>query len=186
MSTKPLSLIDLDIVKHDGLIHTIINREFRKYNNDEDVFQRGRYGVYKALMKYDKTRGTTFSTYAGYFIRNEIKGYLSKEKRYTARYFPWSNINADTKDFENIPDNSSVKNQQRLRIATLIKLLPNSWHRRIVIDHYIYNKTYQEIAVEYKCTAQNIQQTCDRSLTAIKRRVENLKRKQSREKNHSI
>lgn len=53
------------------LVRYIINKEFPRYRGDEDMFQIGSWGLCKAAMGWDESKGT-FSTFAYRCVRNEI------------------------------------------------------------------------------------------------------------------
>lgn len=68
------------IVKNDIAIHNLklvisIARRYYKHNNTmtfEDLIQEGNFGLLNAIDKYDPTVGTTFATYATWWIQQAI------------------------------------------------------------------------------------------------------------------
>ena len=58
---------------NEGLIHAVIRREGSGALSYEEALQAGRIGLWRALLGYDPTRGTAFSTYAWVAIRRHIR-----------------------------------------------------------------------------------------------------------------
>jgi len=59
-------------VEHNGLIHAVVQRQYRWGIEYVDLIQEGRIGLWHAIMKYDLGRGYAFSTYAWKAIRNRV------------------------------------------------------------------------------------------------------------------
>lgn len=68
--------MDEDFHKHLPLVRSLVRRYSKEYADSEDLFQVGCIGLIKALRRYDKTKGTAFTTYAVPVITGEIKMYL--------------------------------------------------------------------------------------------------------------
>ena len=81
--------MDSLIEENMGLIVSIVNR-FKPKNNAEreDFVQAGRIGLWKAIKKYDASRGIALSTYAWNPIKWEIIKEIKSTKR--DRYCPMS------------------------------------------------------------------------------------------------
>ena len=58
--------------QHDGLVHAYIRRQGGGDLSYEEALQAGRIGLWRAIVGYDPTRGTTFSTYAWVAIWRQI------------------------------------------------------------------------------------------------------------------
>ena len=58
-----------------ALVHFLINRYYPTFNGNEDVVQTGMVGLCKAAKTWDSSK-STFPTYAGRCILNEIKNYF--------------------------------------------------------------------------------------------------------------
>lgn len=57
---------------HQGLIHAYIQRRGGGHLSYEEALQAGRIGLWRALLGYDASRGTTFATYAWVAISRTI------------------------------------------------------------------------------------------------------------------
>lgn len=60
------------LVEHNGLIHAVVERQYRYRAEYVELIQEGRIGLWHAIMNYDRGRGYTFSTYAWKAIRNRV------------------------------------------------------------------------------------------------------------------
>jgi RNA polymerase sigma factor (sigma-70 family) len=58
--------------KYDLLIRKIVNKYYTRMLDKEDLYQEGVMGLLEARKRFDKDRGTRFSTYAYYWIRKYI------------------------------------------------------------------------------------------------------------------
>jgi RNA polymerase sigma factor (sigma-70 family) len=58
--------------QHDGLVHHIVRRQSGGCLSYAEVLQAGRIGLWRAILHFDVTRGTAFSTYAGAAIAHQV------------------------------------------------------------------------------------------------------------------
>jgi RNA polymerase sporulation-specific sigma factor len=65
---------EIVISENIGLVHSCVKRFVGRGIEYDDLFQTGCVGLVKAAMKFDKSRGCQFSTYAVPVIIGEIKG----------------------------------------------------------------------------------------------------------------
>jgi RNA polymerase sigma factor (sigma-70 family) len=61
--------------QHEGLVHAVIRRQGGGELTYEEALHAGRIGLWQALLGYDPTRGTAFSTYAWVAITRHIREY---------------------------------------------------------------------------------------------------------------
>jgi RNA polymerase sigma factor (sigma-70 family) len=58
--------------RHEGLVHYTVQRQELYDLPYEDIAQAGRYGLWRAIMRYDQSRGYCFSTYAYTAIMRQV------------------------------------------------------------------------------------------------------------------
>lgn len=88
---------------HDGLVQTVVRRQFRGTMPFVDALQAGRIGLWHAIMGYDPQRGYAFSTYACPCIARQV----------------WSAVDQATHDEQR-------RIQERDAIARLAALCPEA------------------------------------------------------------
>ncbi len=57
---------------HDGLVHYLLRQQWIGPLLYAEALQEGRLGLWQAILHFDPTRGTTFSTYAAVAIARRI------------------------------------------------------------------------------------------------------------------
>ena len=70
---------------HDGLVHTVVRRQFRGTVPFVDALQAGRIGLWHAIMGYDPQRGYAFSTYACPCIAHQVWDAVEQATKETQR-----------------------------------------------------------------------------------------------------
>lgn len=69
------------IIKHEGLIYSIINK-YKNIYDIEDLHQVAVIGLMKAINKYDKSFNTKFSTYAYKYILGDVLKYINDNRSF--------------------------------------------------------------------------------------------------------
>jgi RNA polymerase sigma factor (sigma-70 family) len=69
------------LLEHKGLVPAVVNRQYRYGVEYAELIQEGRIGLWDAIMKYDRGRGTAFSTYAWKAIRNRVWVAVAKSQK---------------------------------------------------------------------------------------------------------
>jgi RNA polymerase sigma factor (sigma-70 family) len=69
------------MAQHERLIHAFIRRQGGGAISYEEALQAGRIGLWRALQKYDPSRGTAFSTYAWVAICRHIHQRVQELRR---------------------------------------------------------------------------------------------------------
>ncbi len=84
---SPLSRSDLDSLmgRHEGLVHTVLRRQWGGTLPYDERLQAGRIGLWHALLRFDPDRGVAFSTYAGVAIQREIWRVVRQSERPVCR-----------------------------------------------------------------------------------------------------
>jgi RNA polymerase primary sigma factor len=68
------------ILRNQGLVKSIASK-YGSYGELEDLVQEGFIGLFKAIDKFDYTKGIKFSTYATWWIKQSIKRSLADKSR---------------------------------------------------------------------------------------------------------
>ena len=72
--------IDKIIEENLGLVAYVIRRRFRKYVANQDIWQEGRIGLWKAAQRFDPSLGHKFSSFAYVVIWRRICNYIKTAK----------------------------------------------------------------------------------------------------------
>ena len=84
--------LNLLMSRHEGLIHAVIHEQYLYGLSYEEALQAGRSALWRAIMGYERQRGTTFSTYAWVIIMRavwlEVKR-VQKEKDWVVLEEKW-------------------------------------------------------------------------------------------------
>jgi len=73
--------LDALVRQHEGLVHTVLRRQFRGDVAYEDLLQEGRIALWQAVLHFDSQRGVAFSTYAGVAIERRIWRAVARANR---------------------------------------------------------------------------------------------------------
>ncbi len=80
ISQTPISLDNI-IKAGSGLIYYFI-KLYGGGRSDQDLYQVGVEGLLKAMKRYNRSNGASFTTFAGHCIMGEIRHYIRKEASY--------------------------------------------------------------------------------------------------------
>ena len=69
------------ILHHEGLVHFVLQQQFRGGMEYDDLAQEGRIALWKAVLGFDPEHGGAFSSYAGVAIRHQIWNAVARFKR---------------------------------------------------------------------------------------------------------
>jgi RNA polymerase sigma factor (sigma-70 family) len=58
--------------RHEGLVHSVLRRQWRGDVGCADLLQEGRIGLWQAIKHFDPHRGIAFSTYAWYALARRM------------------------------------------------------------------------------------------------------------------
>ena len=67
------------MLRHEGLVHQVVRRQWSGGWRYADVVHEGRIGLWQAILKYDPQRGVAFSTYAGLAIAHQVWAAVAAE-----------------------------------------------------------------------------------------------------------
>ncbi len=139
------------------LVKSIVN----KYKNyglpPEDLEQEGLIGLLKAASKFDKNKGTKFSTYATYWIKKKILAAIDREKKSSLDSIKLTEESIETKE-------DKIKTSQNLKLP---KNMPDL-ERKILRMLYEEQLTLKEIAQKLEISRERVRQLKEKALRRLR------------------
>ncbi len=145
----------------------------------EDIVQEGMIGLYKAIKGYNKSKNTTFKTFATMCIKHQIQSAIKKAN--TKKNSPLTNSvslqsfseNSDDDDFLPVnlifqvsPDEKIINKERYKRLLEEIRKMLSEKEMQ-VLRLYLKGYTYKEIGEILKMPYKSI----DNSLSRIKAKL---------------
>ena len=153
--------------QHDGLVHAFIRRQGGGAISYEEALQAGRVGLWRAIERYDPTRGTAFSTYAWVAICNQVHQRvreLNRERRVCWEEVPTSWCASD-------PDAKVEGELIRETLRDLVNQLPERL-RRVIIGRYGLGDdpscTLKQLGAELSVTGERVRQLQQEALAWLR------------------
>ncbi len=88
-------------IKNEGLLHSVILQyHIPKNLTKQDLLANGMIGMYRAIDGYDPKKGTAFSTYAIFHIKEKIQALFKSENKYYTLHTRSLNEGVKNKDGE--------------------------------------------------------------------------------------
>jgi RNA polymerase sigma factor (sigma-70 family) len=147
--------------QHEGLVRYAVKRQLLFDLPFEEAVQAGRYGLWRAILRYDPQRGTAFSTYAYVAIVREVwiavKAYCERNRR--------EHATGELGLFWQSWEPSLVQRQEEEAIHwsvhQLVGRLPERL-RQVMVAYYGLDghprRIYREIGAQLGVTKQRVQQ----------------------------
>lgn len=132
-----LSRSDLDglMGRHEGLVHTVLRRQWGGTLRYDERLQAGRIGLWHALLRFDPDRGVAFSTYAGVAIQREIWQVVRQAEKSVSRPLPaLADLPVDFADVPE-PDAALLHAEALSALHALVEKLPPRL-REVVVAYY--------------------------------------------------
>ena len=168
--------------QNDGLVHAFIQRQGGGDISYDEALQAGRIGLWRAIQRYDPTRGTTFSTYAWVAICHQIH-YRAKElSRHTdawSQNLPASWILPD-------PAGELERKLTRSALLNLVGQLPERLRRVIVARYGLTespSRTLKELGKELGLTKERVRQLQQEALAWLRHPAHSWRLRQLVDKN---
>lgn len=92
--------LDDQIQKYEKKVRDIIFYDFNALLHDDDAFQEGRIGVWKALTTYDENKGMSLENYIHKYVKWSLGVYLKKKKKEYTDEFKQIELPAYTLDLK--------------------------------------------------------------------------------------
>ena len=167
--------------KYKDLVVKISRCYFISDGDLEDIIQEGMIGLYKAIKNYDKTKETSFKTFAVMCIKHQIQTAIKKSNANKNK--PLSSAIS----FQNFSDENHNENIEYLPVELVLDLSPEDevinkesylhLKRKIkeilspleykVLTYYLQGYSYKEISKGLNVTSKSI----DNSLSRIKNKL---------------
>ena len=147
--------------QHEGLVRYAVNRQLLFDFRFEEAVQAGRYGLWRAIVRYDPQRGTAFSTYAYVAIVREVwiavKAHCEQNRR--------EHATGELRLFFQSWEPGLVQRQEEEAIHQsvhqLVGRLPERL-RQVMVAYYGLDghprRIYREIGAQLRVTKQRVQQ----------------------------
>lgn len=168
------------IKKHEKMIHFIINKYYSNYEYiDDELYQCGCIGLWKAAVNYDKAKGFKFSTVAFKYIRNEIQNFTywyTKDYKLNILNLDISVKGKDDEKSVNVRDVLTTKKDiyqicvEMIDLKKCLKELTKKQYELIIMSAMGY--TQEEIAKIYKVDRSNISKTNKATIIKIRNMLE--------------
>ena len=160
-----------------GLLGHIMNRNFRNCWQDDEVTSVGEEALFKALNKFDRTRGYKFSSYACSAIRKNINKYIITRKRLFSKQIqltPEYEGDSDNPFNKLIVEEENMGGLDSLILEDAFKIIETKKHKltpkqREVFDLRFYEElSLREIGEKLNLTHQAIDFRIKRALKKIR------------------
>jgi RNA polymerase sigma factor (sigma-70 family) len=172
------SCIDDKFIKgNEGLIRIALKKYLYYSGINEDVIQEARVWLCEAKLKYNKNRGSSWTTFAKYYIQQTYLNYVKKEKaiKRNPEKNGYSNVGFDAineNDLYKICNDSFVDDEERIILYdNALDCLPEGRNKEIVILVSL-GFTYDEIRKRYdNISRERIRQIYYRQIQIIQNRM---------------
>lgn len=169
------------VLRNQKLVWLVLKR-FNFKNNSDDLYSIGMLGLCKGVLKFDKTKGFSESTFLYRTIFNEI---LQPLRRQNNKKFQEVSLNADV-NFDNeltledvLPD-EKVNIEKDFEDAELMKLLKVKLKELNECDRFIISKTFgidckkmnqSELAKHFKMSQSQISRIKAQALKKLEKEL---------------
>lgn len=184
-----LTSVEQALDRHEGLIHAVIRREGSGLLTYEEALQAGRIGLWRAILNYDPTRGTAFSTYAwvaiGRHIRRAAAG-TAGDSRYQLVPCPHGLAEPSSRGLAEDLDESVERALIHKALFTLLSQLPHRLHQVIVARYGLDGhppRTLRQLGVELGLSHERIRQLQQDALAWLRHPAHSLLLRQLLDKN---
>jgi len=163
---------------------TFLTRKFFcKGLSQNDLFQEGSVGLYKAVLRYDPCKGSTFKSFAETNIKSMIISAVQKGNRLKHSFLNFGISLYRSLDFDPdkttyidfLPSNEPSPEEHCIKLCEMYEkkeLLGNflgtlSELEKEVLSSYVHGSSYREIAIHLGVEMKAV----DNALTRIKRKI---------------
>lgn len=150
--------------KYSTLTKAVSAGFFMSGATDEDLYQEGMVGLYSAIVSYDLSSSTNFSTYAYKCIRNAVldavKKSLGSKHAALNNFVPIVEI-ADVRAFCD-PEDELIRREQRMEFLQKISRLLSSFEFKVTVM-YLDGLSASQIASSLDKSAKSVSNALSRA-----------------------
>jgi RNA polymerase sigma factor (sigma-70 family) len=159
--------IEAALARHKGLIHAYIQRHGGGHLTYEEALQAGRIGLWRAILGYDTSRGTTFATYAWVAISRTI--WIAAAERSAQRTY-WPEVSVMEWDWEEVDErlDHALASEALYR---LVSGLPEPLHRVVIWRYGLGGRpvrTLAQVGADLGLTAERVRQLQQEALAWLR------------------
>jgi RNA polymerase sigma factor (sigma-70 family) len=168
--------------RHDRLVHAFIQRQGGGAISYEEALQAGRIGLWRAILGYDPSRGTAFSTYAWVAISRTIHQAVDQNERGRVRWSKALPLAWYTPDLDEWLD--QLLTYQAL--YTTVARLPDRLKQVIVFRYGLAGyplRTLKQLGTELGVTYERVRQLQQDALARLRQPARSSRLRQLVDKN---
>ena len=160
------------ILKNKGLVISIAKRYQGKGLDFDDLVQEGYIGLIKAEKGYKPDKGTKFSTYATYWIKQSIiraienTGSLVRVPSHANDLNTPKHVILDRE----VKGATSTVNYQHL-LGKVRDILTDDTDYCMFIEYHIFDKSFRDIAKDQGCSHENVRTRLSKLSSTIRKRL---------------
>jgi RNA polymerase primary sigma factor len=171
--------------RHDGLVHAFIQRQGGSAISYEEALQAGRIGLWRAILGYDPSRGTAFSTYAWVAIGRTIHQAVDQDARGHVRWSKALPLAWYLPDLEERVDQSLVYEA----LYASVDRLPDRL-KRIIVGRYGLAgqslRTLEQLGAELGVSYERVRQLQQDALAWLRHPARSSRLRQLVDKNTAV
>jgi RNA polymerase sigma factor (sigma-70 family) len=154
------------ILRHEGLVHFVLQRQSRGGMAYDDLAQEGRIGLWKAVLGFDPQHGAAFSTFAVVVIKHRMWKAIARFKR-QQRLLPLPEPPDPLQAWEEAWHRAEV----RAALVDAVARLPDRM-RAIMIARYELDgqprRTFKAMGRHFDITGMRVRQLHDDALVLLR------------------
>ena len=155
------------ICANEGLIHACLRREVIGEMAYADLVQEGRIALWRAVLQYDRRRGTAFSSYAWIAIRNQLWAAVGL----THSCEPWLEVEAPWRSIAEIAERAHQQSNIEIALQATVSRLPERLRAVLV---WVYGldgqppRTMAALGRQWGLTRERIRQLRNEALVLLR------------------
>ena len=153
-----------------GLVRSIVSR-YRNYNYPvEDLMQEGMIGLMEAEKRFDFEKGTSFATYAAFWVKKRIIDALNRERKESMDALSYDD-NILNEEQENDGQSSAQEPEPTEQILDIPQNIPAE-EQTFLNLHYKEKRTLKDIANIMGLSRERIRQLRQKALRRLRHTIQ--------------